>query len=275
MRALVAYLATAGGNDAVALGRRLARSFGGTVDVVIVIPPTDFGGNVRAQAAEWVGAALDTVPADIRGDAMVRESDSFATGLINTVAERAADILVVGGTGGGVLSVHSLGAVVNDLVHSSPVPVAVASRGLRKSKVDRITEVTCAIGDRPGAEHLLAAALETAKAAGAPLRLLSLIALNPGNAATAREEALSRAQKAVDKARSTLPGDIPVRSQIAEGTTIETAVDNLSWEDGDVMMVGSSRLGAPRRTFLGSTAARILRVLEVPMIVVPKEGVDD
>lgn len=275
MRALVAYLATAGGNDAVALGRRLARSFGGTVDVVMVIPPTDFGGIVRDQAAEWVAAAIDAVPEDLRGEGMVRESDSFATGLLDTAAERDADIIVVGGTGGGLLSSHSLGAVVNDLVHSSPIPVAVASRGIRKSKVETITEVTCAVGDRPGADHLLAAAFRTAKAAQAPLRLLSLITVVPGNPEAARNEALERGRRALDQARSTLRADIPVTAQVAEGTSIETAVDNLSWADGDVMMVGSSRLGAPRRTFLGSTAARILRVLEVPMIVVPKEGADD
>ena len=36
-------------------------------------------------------------------------------------------------------------------------------------------------------------------------------------------------------------------------------------------MVGSSRLSAPRRLFLGSTAAKMLRVLEVPVVVVPRD----
>jgi nucleotide-binding universal stress UspA family protein len=36
-------------------------------------------------------------------------------------------------------------------------------------------------------------------------------------------------------------------------------------------MVGSSRLAQPRRLFLGSTAAKMLRVLQVPMVVIPKE----
>jgi hypothetical protein len=35
-------------------------------------------------------------------------------------------------------------------------------------------------------------------------------------------------------------------------------------------MVGSSRLAAPRKLFLGSTAAKILRVVEVPIVVVPR-----
>ena len=36
-------------------------------------------------------------------------------------------------------------------------------------------------------------------------------------------------------------------------------------------MVGSSRLSAPKRLFLGSTAAKMLRVLDVPMMVVPRD----
>jgi nucleotide-binding universal stress UspA family protein len=43
-------------------------------------------------------------------------------------------------------------------------------------------------------------------------------------------------------------------------------VEGLDWEDGDLLMLGSSRLAPPRRLFI-STAARILRVLEVPMVV--------
>ena len=42
------------------------------------------------------------------------------------------------------------------------------------------------------------------------------------------------------------------------------------WQDGDLVMVGSSRLAQPRKLFLGSTAAKMLRVLPVPMVVVPK-----
>jgi nucleotide-binding universal stress UspA family protein len=36
-------------------------------------------------------------------------------------------------------------------------------------------------------------------------------------------------------------------------------------------MLGSSRLAPPRRLFIGSTAARILRHLEVPIVVTPGE----
>jgi nucleotide-binding universal stress UspA family protein len=52
---------------------------------------------------------------------------------------------------------------------------------------------------------------------------------------------------------------------------VESAVRKLEWQDGDLIMVGSCRLAQPRRLFLGSTAAKMLRVLPVPMVVVPKQ----
>ena len=71
--------------------------------------------------------------------------------------------------------------------------------------------------------------------------------------------------------RSRNPAEFPVTSTITDGPTVEDAVNKLDWYDGDLIMVGSSRLAQPRRLFLGSTAANMLRVLQVPMVVVPKE----
>jgi transcriptional regulator with XRE-family HTH domain len=56
----------------------------------------------------------------------------------------------------------------------------------------------------------------------------------------------------------------------APGDSVEDAVAHLSWLPGEVVLVGSSRLAQPRRLFLGSTAAKMLHELPVPMIVVPR-----
>jgi nucleotide-binding universal stress UspA family protein len=42
------------------------------------------------------------------------------------------------------------------------------------------------------------------------------------------------------------------------------------WSDGDLLVVGSSRLGPLARVFLGSTATRIVRAAPVPVVVVPR-----
>ncbi len=291
MKLVVGYLATPGGADAAALGVRLARTLGAELDLCIVLP-ADRGGVARLsvgdfekllteQAHKWLADAA--VPGDVIARSHVSFDDSFADGLIKEVARLQADAIVVGGSGGGLAGPFSLGSVVNELLHSSPVPVVVAPRGTRHSDVDRVREVTCALGERQGADLLLRTAVQFSKAAGTPLRLASLVALDPtfgqlrGDADAVRERALAHAQHTLETAKADLPEAVPVTSTVVDGSSVEDAVSKLDWRDGDLIMVGSSRLSAPRRLFLGSTAAKMLRVLDVPMMVVPRDqlGRDD
>ena len=286
MRLAVGYLATPGGADAVALGVRLARSLGAELDVCMVLPPdrgvpamVPTGGYdelLAEQARAWLDEALAGVPDDVVAHAHVSVSDSTADGLIHEVQRLGAQAVVVGGSGGGLAGSYSLGSVVNELLHSAHVPVAVAPKGTRLSAVPRVREVTCAIGERAGAGTLLDAAVRACKAASVPLRLVSLVALDPmfgslrGDADAQRERALDHARRALEEAQQSLPEGFSVTATVADGASVEDAVSRLPWHDGDLIMVGSSRLAAPRRLFLGSTAAKMLRVLDVPMIVVPR-----
>lgn len=269
-----------------ALGVRLARSLGAELDVCMVLPPdrgvpamVPTGGYeelLAEQAGEWLNEALAGVPDDVVAHSHVSVSDSTADGLINEVKRLGAQAVVVGGSGGGLAGSYSLGSVVNELLHSAHVPVAVAPKGTRLSAVERVREVTCAIGERAGAGTLLNAAVRACKAADVPLRLVSLVALDPmfgslrGDADALRERAMNHARRALEEAKESLPEGFSVTATVAEGVSVEDAVSRLPWHDGDVIMVGSSRLAAPRRLFLGSTAAKMLRVLDVPMVVVPR-----
>jgi nucleotide-binding universal stress UspA family protein len=285
MKLVVGYLATPGGADAVALGARLARTLGAELELCIVLPPDragvarlsigDFDDLLAEQAQKWLEEAA--VPDDVVAHSHVSFYESFADGLLREVARLEADAIVVGGSGGGLAGPFSLGSVVNELLHSSPVPVVVAPRGTRHTDVERVREVTCAIGEREGADLLLRTAVRFSKAAGTPLRLASLVALDPsfghlrGDADAVRERALEHAQQTLETAKAALPEVIPVTSTVVDGATVEDAVSKLDWRDGDLIMVGSSRLSAPKRLFLGSTAAKMLRVLDVPMMVVPRD----
>jgi nucleotide-binding universal stress UspA family protein len=287
MKLVVGYLATPGGADAMTLGARLARTLGAEVEACIILPPDkaiatiagvrDYEVVLAERAQKWLAEALASVPDDVAAHSHVTFDDSFADGLIRETARLEADVIVVGGSGGGLAGSHSLGSVVNELVHSAPVPVVVAPRGSRESKVNRIRGVTCAIGQRQGADLLLEKAVRFSKAAGTPLRLVSLVALDPvfgalrADEEAVRERALAHARQVLDTAKDSLPQDFPVTATAVEGPTVEDAVRKLDWHDGDLIMVGSSRLSAPKRLFLGSTAAKMLRVLDVPMMVVPRD----
>ena len=286
MKLVVGYLATPGGADAMALGARLARTLGAGVEACIIVPPDrapmltgthDYEANLGEQAEKWLADARASVPDDVAAHSHAAFDDSFADGLIRVTARLEADLIVVGGSGGGLVGSYSLGSVVNELLHSAPVPVVVAPRGTRDSKVDRVREVTCAIGERQGADLLLEKAVRFSKAAGTPLRMVSLVALDPAFGAlradeeAVRERALAHARQVLETAKSSLPEGFPVTATAVEGPTVEEAVRNLEWHDGDLIMVGSSRLSAPKRLFLGSTSAKMLRVLDVPMMVVPRD----
>jgi nucleotide-binding universal stress UspA family protein len=289
MKLVIGYLATSGGADALALGVRLARTLAAEIDICLVLPRGRDLGSVVAtgeyekyladQAHQWMVDALTKVPSDILARSHVTYADSFAEGLIDAVVRLQADAIVVGGSGGGLAANYTLGSVVNELLHSSPVPVVVAPRGARDSAIDRVLRVTCALGERQGADLLLNAAFRVSEAARTPLRLVSLVALDPaygtgrGDEDADHQRAVEHAFQTLDAARNVLPKGFPVTVEIAEGGSVEQAVNNLDWHDGDLIMVGSSRLGTARRTFLGSTAAKMLRVLDVPMVVVPKAEV--
>jgi len=291
MKLVVGYLATGGGADAMALAARLARTLGAAVEACMILPPdrpllgaaAGYDELLTEQAEKWLAEALAVVPDGVDAHGHVSFDDSFAEGLIREVARLEADIMVVGGSGGGLAGSYSLGSVVNELLHSSQVPVIVAPRGTRDSTVDRVREVTCAIGRRQGADLLLDTAVRFSKAAGTPLRLVSLVALDPtfgslrGDEEAVRERAMAHARQALETAKAALPEGSSITSTIVDGPTVEDAVNKLEWHDGDLIMVGSSRLSAPKRLFLGSTAAKMLRVLEVPMMVVPRDqlGTED
>ena len=284
---VVGYLATPGGDDALALAVCFARTFDAELEICIVLPSDaalpatvpkgGFEEVLAGQAQGWLDEALAVVPEDVVAHTHLSFAESLADGLIHEATRLGAAAIVVGGSGGGLVGSYSLGSVVNELLHSAPVPVAVAPRGTRDSTVERVREISAAIGRRQGAELLLDTAVRAARAGNVPLRLVSLVALDPtfgslrADADAVRERALEHARETLDAAKHALPEGFPVDATVVDGPTVETAVNKLEWHDGDVIMVGSSRLSAPRRIFLGSTAAKMLRVLHVPMVVVPRD----
>ena len=64
-----------------------------------------------------------------------------------------------------------------------------------------------------------------------------------------------------------LPAD--TTTAFAAGAGWSEAMDELDWIPGEVLVVGSSPVGALARVFLGSKAIKIVRYAPVPVVVVP------
>ena len=163
------------------------------------------------------------------------------------------------------------------LLHSAVVPVALAPDGSGSTiGLNDITRISCALGTRAGANELLDAAVLIARQAHVPLRLLSLVTLDMDDMSTppeVAERAATHAEQVLTYAADHLPKDIDVAVLTASGNRVEDAVTSIDWEPEEVLFVGSSRLAKPRHIFLGTTAAKMLRELPVPMIVVPRDSV--
>lgn len=282
MRYVVGYSANDRGHDALNLAVALARGRGASLDLVLVVPEVQQFGAAHApkagfekllheQAREWLDEALALVPADVPAQAHLRTGDSDAHALIGAAEEFGADILVIGATSTGLFKRFTIGSVAGALLHASTVPVALAPHGYHRR--EPLTRISCGLGTRAGAGKLLDFATGMAANRKVPLRVISLLALDGGDPAAAVSAAREHAEKTVAAAAPLSPGGTPLAAAtevvVAQGRSIEAAVDGLDWEDGEVLVIGSSRLARARSIFLGSTANRILRALPVPMLVVP------
>jgi nucleotide-binding universal stress UspA family protein len=283
MRYVVGYQPDDRGADAIALAVAIARAQGTGLEIVYVVPENapyvavnPQGKRISAGEQEVLTArreALKLVPSDIDAEFRLVDSDSFAEGLIETATAQSAALIVIGAASNGLFKRFSVGSVANALLHASPVPVALAPRGYQRK--GPLTRLTAFIGERQGAQTARDVALRAARRRGLPLRLVSLVALDTherSDSGEAIHQAHLHANSVLaEAATNALDGTATVT--VAHGRTIEEAIDSLDWDDGELVIIGSSRLAQRSRLFLGSTALKVLRALPVPMVVVPQEGV--
>lgn len=284
MHLTVGYLATPTGDDGVALAIALARTLDAAVDVVLVVRhelPDGEPGRGQYQeillerGQDWIRRAVDTfAAAGIRVESTVLLGDSFPEALMHFAEEKNSDLIVVGGARDGLFGGHIIGPVAGALLHSSPIPVALATRGYADDAPDRIDTITAAVPTRPGDDNPLPFALELAGAAGVGLRMLSLVSsehlAETDDIEELRALQLAAAEANLAVAARELPDAPELDCVVAGGRTLESALKKLTWSDTDVLVIGSSRFAAPKRIFLGSTASRILAGAGAPVIVVPR-----
>jgi nucleotide-binding universal stress UspA family protein len=283
MRYIVGYTPNERGADAVALAAVIARTQDAHLDLVYVLgeqaPYVAFnpeGNRVDAAEQQVLTArreALKLVPKGVQATFHVREAESFAGGLIEAAVEYSAGLIVVGAASNGLFKRFTVGSVANSLLHASPVPVALAPRGYQRT--DPLSRLTLLVGTRQGANAALEVAISSARRRNLPLRLVSLVELDELRQKVfdlhdALSPARQHVQTVLGEAADLLPpGRVSVT--LAHGRSIEEAIDSLGWEDGELVIIGSSRLAQHRQLFLGATASKVLRALPVPLVVVPRD----
>lgn len=288
MRHVVGYVHNDRGAEAVRLAAMLAARDAAELDVVVVLPVerTTFDmyspdrayfHQLEAQGREWLDEAMSLLPAGTPATPRLVHGETITEGLIEVATDPAlgpeAGLVVIGTSHRGLHGRLTVGSIAGALLHSSPVPVALAPAGYLPQPA--LTRITCAVGTREGADALLDFAVGLAAAYRVPLRLMSLVALGPHG--DAEEQALRRTAteqhcaRLAGRATAALPAESPVTTVVGEGESLEECVQALDFEPGEIVLVGSSRLAGPRRMFIGASANKMLRALPVPLVVVPRD----
>jgi nucleotide-binding universal stress UspA family protein len=282
---------------AVHLGSLFARSLGENVVVCTVVPQPWPPGLARIDAeyqdflVQDADAALERArelqPDDVAAEYLVVRARSASVGLLEVAERHGARLIALGSSTAGVIGRVAFGSVAERLLHSSPLPVALAPRGFRCRPVDRITELTAAYGATDGADQLVIAVAGIAARFGAALRIASF-AVRPRSPLTAgvgsrAEDAvlqvwaaeIERAQQEVlaDVKRLPHPPDT-VPPVIGHGTEWAESLENIGWDDGSVLAVGSSAAGPLERVFIGSRSSKIVRHSPVPVVVLPRSAAE-
>ncbi|MDQ3157854.1 MAG: universal stress protein [Actinomycetota bacterium] len=295
MTLVAGYAPDGNSSSTMHLAAQLARSAGERVVVCSVIPSPpppgmakvdgEYHQQLRTEALAALAEARAIVPDDIEANYVVHEAASTATGILELVERHDAKMIVLGSSTAGVFGHVALGSVTSRLLHSSNVPIALAPRGFRCQKGERVTRVTAAFAGSRDQDELVLAAAAVAARVGAALRLAAFAVRSPtrytaslgteGETPVAAEwaAAVARETTAAFARVATLP-EVPdaLESVVSHGRNWAEALEGLEWRSGDVLAVGSSKSGPVALVFLGARAAKIIRFSPVPVVVVPRSA---
>ena len=197
------------------------------------------------------------------------------------VEQHNADVVVVGSSSSGLLGRVALGSVTDRLVHTAAVPVAIAPRGYPLSPVP-IKRLTAAYGGAADAVGLVQSSAELARQWSVQLRIASFT-VRPsttfgGSIERSAEnlviqqwtrKTMAAALKQLNEARANVAVD-DVDVVMGVGTEWGDAVDDIAWESGDMLLLGSGAAGPMAQVFLGTAASKILRHAPVPVMILPR-----
>jgi nucleotide-binding universal stress UspA family protein len=291
MTVIVGHDGTDSGDDAAALGARLARATGENLLVVTIYPEENPIGTIGRVDAEWVAAMRDHAREvsdgakrflsehGVEASYRVAGSGSAAHGLDDVAEAEHATMIVVGSERHGARRRISPGSTGERLLHGAICPVAVAPRGFREQPVDApVQRIAVAFVDTPEGHEAVKVAGELAAETGATVTLYTVVArgaeivmplvgrdAEDAFLATVREGA----RAALDKARATFPDGVQVAEELLEGDTVE-ALAALDQHEADVLVCGSRGYGPVRRVLLGGVLRRLIRRAACPVVVVPR-----
>ena len=291
MTVVVGYLAGKSGAAPLHLAVGAARTLRTTLTVATIVPrPWTYPSPARVDAeyAAWADelaadsakeaqrllGALPAVEVSFHSHA----HRSVSGGLVEVVTETGADVLVLGSAATGALGQVVVGSTADRLLHSCPVPVAIAPRGYRGARGGLLTRITCGY---PGTTESVGVVRRTAALAerlDVPLRVITFAVrgrtMYPPEVGLHAEDSIlaaweEQAGEMLARLRDDGVVDADVELAVVSGNGWDQALDDADWLDGEILALGTSPRGDVARVFLGSRGAKIVRHSPVPVLVLP------
>jgi nucleotide-binding universal stress UspA family protein len=189
----------------------------------------------------------------------------LARALHDVAKAHDAAYLVLGSSHHSHLGRILFGGSAERVIDGAPCPVAVAPPRFRETPRLEPPAVGAAYDGTPAARHALRHAVDLARAAGLPLRVLTVT--RHGHGDDARRH-LADAEALV---RDWGGGRVSFEPCLQEGVPHTALVAETDGRVG-IMVVGSRGRGALQRVLLGSISTALVREARCPVLVVPGEG---
>lgn len=215
---------------------------------------------VRERVGETRRAMLAVIPDAVSPPIAAIFDPRLARGLHQVASAHDAAYLVVGSSHHAHAGRMLFGGSAERVIDGAPCPVAVAPPGFRHADKLEPLVVGAAYDDTPPARRALRCAVDIARAAGAPVRVVSVME-NGGSAL----ETMDGAAKLVAEWGE---GDVAMQPSFHDG---DPGARLLAETDGNVglMVAGSRGRGVLQRVLLGSVSTKLVREAHCPVVVVP------
>lgn len=267
----------------------IARRTGATVDFLHVVEHRGVlrssGADTGPETGRERGESILATAGRLADDADIDVTTELAEGrpadvLLTHAAERGSGLVVMGRSGASGVGESLLGGVTDKVVRAGELPVLVVPRGNRakpeSTSYDRILLPTdgsepaeaaaphaAVLADRFGATVHVVSAVDVQRAGGlfdaggVPEEYVENLEADAGRDVDAMVERLADYD------------DIPVETAVVRGTPHEALGDYASAEDVDLVVMGAHGRSGVKRWVLGSVTDRLLRSVDVPLLLVP------
>ena len=275
-RIVVGYEGSERSEDALVLGRLLARATG--AELIAAAVYQSVGAVAHPDVGRWqeeLRAGAERTLEGAGSEVLTRavESSSPARGLHDLAEAVEADLLVVGSSRRGAVGRLLAGDVADRLLHGAPCAVAVAPPGFAERPPARLATIAVGYDGGPEADGALDSATELARATGAVCRLIGVVDVPDASPETAPAELLEadreRIRSALAEAVSRVPAGVEAHTEVIPGHT-----ERLGNQPGvDLLVIGSRGYGPLRSVLLGSTATGLVHHASCPVVVFPRAAV--